>query len=377
MSIIAGLALLCSAVYALAGIAAAYGIFRLPRPRVLSDAELPFVSVLVSARNEARDLPACIETLAALDYPHDRLEILLVDDRSTDATGEVIARASARYPFIRGLRTAGFETHLEAKSRGIAFAARHARGDWLFITDADALVHPRWLRSMLGRADPDVALLSGNFVTEPSSWVGCLERATVLPANSLAFGADGLGADVVPVGPNMAIRRDVYEAQGGLAAVSFRIADDIALWQLGRRAGMRVRAVLEPEATVVTRPVPSFTHLISQQRRWLVGGFGDGPQHIRWASVGVAAWALVGTSSTFIASALGMRAGWIAVGLLGVSQLASMTAMRQRLQLRSVWRFLPLSLVYTSALFVWLPFTAFLMPHVRWRGEGYEVRFTD
>jgi cellulose synthase/poly-beta-1,6-N-acetylglucosamine synthase-like glycosyltransferase len=230
---------------------------------------------------------------------------------------------------------------------------------------------------MLGRAAPDVALLTGNFVTEPSSWVGWLERATVLPANSIQFGADGLGADVVPMGPNMAIRREVYEAQGGFAAVSFRIADDIALWQLGRRAGMRVRAVLEPEATVVTRPVPSLVHLISQQRRWLVGGFADGPQHIRWASIGVAAWALVGTSSVFVASALGMRAGWIGAGLLFTSQLASMTAIRQRLQLRSVWRFLPVSLAYTSALFVWLPLTAFLLPRVRWRGEGYEVRFTD
>jgi cellulose synthase/poly-beta-1,6-N-acetylglucosamine synthase-like glycosyltransferase len=375
--ILASVAILCSAVYALAGIAAAYGILRLPRARELSDAELPAVSVLVSARNEARDLPACIECLTALDYPRDRLEILLVDDRSTDGTAGVIARAAEQFPYVRGYGTADFDTHLEAKSRGIALAAAHARGDWLFITDADALVHPRWLRSMLGRADPDVALLAGNFVTEPSSWVGWLERATVLPANSIALGADGLGADVVPMGPNMAIRRDVYEAQGGFAAVNFKIADDIALWQLGRRAGMRVRAVLEPEATVFTRPVPSLVHLISQQRRWLVGGFGDGPQHIRWASVGVAAWAMVGTSSVIIACALGLRAGLIGAGLLGLSQLASMTAIRLRLQLRSVWRFLPLSLAYTSALFVWLPLTAFLLPRVRWRGEGYEVRFTD
>jgi hypothetical protein len=86
---------------------------------------------------------------------------------------------------------------------------------------------------------------------------------------------------------------------------------------------------------------------------------------------------MVGTSSVIIACALGLRAGLIGAGLLGLSQLASMTAIRLRLQLRSVWRFLPLSLAYTSALFVWLPLTAFLLPRVRWRGEGYEVRFTD
>ena len=377
MTLLATIGLICSFVYAIAGFAAAIGILRSPRPRALRDDALPFASVLVSARNEEHDLPRCLQGLAALDYPHDRLEILLVDDRSTDRTGAIIAEACLRYPHFRALDTADYPTHLEAKSRGIAFAASRARGEWLFITDADALVHPRWLRTLLGRADDDVAILTGPAFTEASSWVGLLERATIVPATSISFGADGYGADVVPIGPNMAIRRSVYEAQGGLASVKFRIAEDIALWQLGRRAGMRVRAVLEPESTVLMRPVPSLIHLISQQRRWLVGGFGDGPAHIRWASIGVATWAFVGTTSVLAACAFGLPAGLAGMGFLAMSQLASMTALRQRLHLRSIWRILPVSLAYSSALFVWLPMTAFLLPNVRWRGEGYEVRFTE
>jgi cellulose synthase/poly-beta-1,6-N-acetylglucosamine synthase-like glycosyltransferase len=375
VSFLAWVGISCGAIYALAGLAAAYGMWRLPRARQIAESALPRVSVLVSARNEQRDLPRCIAALAALDYPADRLEVWLVDDRSDDQTAQILEAACAQHPNFHKLSTAGFETRLEAKARGIALAAAHATGEWLFITDADAVVHPLWLRTMLGRADDGVGLLAGAYVVELGSFVGLLERATSLAAIGISFGAEGLlGAEIVPLGPNMAIRRDVYEAQGGLASVAFRVAEDIALWQLGQRAGMRVRAVLEPEATVTLTPVPTLKHMFSQQRRWLVGGFGDGPPHIRRVSIGVALFALIGTASVYAACASALPLGFAGFGLLGVSQIFTMTALRQRLRLSSVWRIVPVALVYTSALFVWLPLTAFLLPGVYWRGDGYEVR---
>ncbi len=96
---------------------------------------------------------------------------------------------------------------------------------------------------------------------------------------------------------------------------------------------------------------------------------------MKWASYGVALYALTGTVATIISCALGLRAGAIGVGLIALSQLASMTAMRQRLGIRPVWRIWPVSVPYTMALFVWLPLTALLMPRVHWRGEGYDVRY--
>jgi cellulose synthase/poly-beta-1,6-N-acetylglucosamine synthase-like glycosyltransferase len=289
----------------------------------------------------------------------------------------VIAAACREHAHFHALDTAAYHTHLQAKARGVAFAAQHARGDWLFITDADGVVHPMWLRTMLGRADERTGILSGLFVAEPNSIVGVLERGTGLAALSISFGVEGLGAEVVPMGPNMAIRRSIYEAHGGLESVSFRIAEDIALWQLNQRAGMQVRAVLEPEATIAVQPVPSLRHLVSQQRRWLVGGFGDGPPHIRFASVSVSIFALFATLSTLLLLVLDAKVGMIGVGLCLVSQLASISGLRKRLGLRSVFRIVPIGFVYAMALFVWLPLSAFLLPVVYWRGEGYDVRFAS
>ena len=91
------------------------GFLRLPRTKAAS--ELPAISVVVTARNEDKDLPACISSLLELDYPSDKLEIILVDDRSTDSTLDIIKKAASDHSHIKYLSTknAG-ENNLEAKS---------------------------------------------------------------------------------------------------------------------------------------------------------------------------------------------------------------------------------------------------------------------
>jgi cellulose synthase/poly-beta-1,6-N-acetylglucosamine synthase-like glycosyltransferase len=370
---IVGLA--CASGYALAGIFACIGIL-IGRRRVLpADSELPVVSVLVSARNEERDLVRCIESLVALNYPKDKLEILIVNDRSTDGTKRVLEDAARRFPIVRALDTEGFVSPLPAKSRGIARAAADSRGQWLFITDADAAVHPGWIRGMLAGAVGDVGILCGPYIPVISSLVGLFERATVLPATSIAFGAAGYGAEMIPQGPNMAIRRDVYFGNGGLESVPFRLAEDIALWQLGQRAKVKAVAVMEPETSVRVTNVDSFTQLISQQRRWLSGGLTDGPPHIRWASALVGAYACIGATCTFASLLHGSSLAPYTLACFFISQAASMTAMRLRLRLTHVWRIVPVAFVYTLCLFVWLPLTVALIRNVSWRGRDYEIPF--
>ena len=375
LDLVAWYGLGCGLLLLVGGWILALGILRTPRARKLSDAELPPISVLVAARNEERDLLRCIASLERLDYPRDRLEIWLIDDRSTDGTPRIIAEACARDGRFRALDTRGYQTTLRAKARAIALGAQHATGRWLFILDADAAVKPGWLRGMLGRTSESTGLLTAPFFPEASSTVGILERATVLPALSFSFGAGGWGGELIPLGPNMAIRKDVYDAGGGLESVRFLVAEDIALWQLGHRAGTRVVAVAEPECVVEVTPVPSLIHLISQQRRWLVGGLGDGPVGVKWGSLVIALYALTGTASALVSCVTRPVFGLGAVLMLALAEGALVAALRSRFALRRALRLLPVSVVYTAALFVWLPVVALLSRRIAWRGEGYAVEF--
>jgi len=362
-------------IYALVLLLLAVGLWRLPRSTPVPDQRLPFVSVIVACRNEEVDLPACLAALERLDFPRDRLEILLVDDRSTDGTGRIIAEAARRHRHVRALSTTGLaEGRLRAKARGVAHAARQAKGDWLFITDADAVVHPGWIRHMLSRTDERTGLIAGMMLGKGGTLPGIIERLSWAYALPFAFGLAGWGATWLCVGPNMAVRRRPYLDAGGLEAADFRIAEDLAIFRLVFGQGYRAVAHASAETTVHMSPVPSLRHLLSQQRRWLRGGF-EGPWYVGAG--------LVFTFGYHFIMSLLLLAGWfiapVVTGAAWAVKWLTDTVMigveAHRIQARGLRRMTPLLLVFSVPAFLWLPPSLLLIPQVRWMGEGYAVNY--
>lgn len=256
------------------------GIRRLPRSRPVRDAEAPTVTVVVSARNEERDLPRCLASLLALDYPAGKLQLVLVDDRSTDGTGALIDAAARAHAHVTALHTSLLpDNGLTAKARGIAHGFARATGDWVLITDADAAVPPTWARHLLGNVDATVTVVGGSVLVDPRHWWGRIERVLNLLMHPVNHGLAGWGAPVVAIGPNMGIRRDVYERNGGLVATPPRVAEDLTLFLIATRDGGVMRSYLDPETTAVLTPVPSPAHLLSQMRRFVGGGAAQDRQY--------------------------------------------------------------------------------------------------
>lgn len=101
----------------------------------------PRVSVIVPVRNGATTLGALLDSLLVLDYPSDRLEIIVVDNASTDETPEILKRYAPRVKSVREPRLGASA----ARNRGVA----EAKGEVIAFTDADCVVDPRWLRGAL------------------------------------------------------------------------------------------------------------------------------------------------------------------------------------------------------------------------------------
>ena len=132
---------------------AAVGIRRVPHlssVRPLPDAALPSVSLLVSARDEAEKMPAALRSMLALDYPN--YEVVSVDDRSRDATPEILREFSATCKHLRAVRVDELPAGWLGKPHGLQTAYEHSHGDWLVFTDADVRYHPQSLRLALSLA---------------------------------------------------------------------------------------------------------------------------------------------------------------------------------------------------------------------------------
>src|SRR5947208_949111 len=125
-------------------ILAFYAFLRtVPRSK-LSDRELPFISVVIPARNEEGKIARCLESLAKQNYPN--YEILVIDDRSTDRTGDIIAEIAARYPHIKPLKGKENPDGWIGKCNALNEAVAHASGEWIVFTDADTCHFPNSLR---------------------------------------------------------------------------------------------------------------------------------------------------------------------------------------------------------------------------------------
>ncbi|MBX9929295.1 MAG: glycosyltransferase [Gemmatimonadaceae bacterium] len=339
------------------------------------DPEAPSVSVVVSARNEAKDIRRCIASLAALDYPGDRLEIVLVNDFSTDETGTICDEAAAADPRIRVLHSAALPPNgLEAKARGIAHGIAAARHDWILITDADAVVPTQWARRMLSGLSDDVGIVGGPIVVARDRWWSAPERMSWAFLQLVAIGFAGWGLPFIVFGPNMGIRRSAYLDAGGLAASPVRIAEDLGLFLLATRRGWRTVLHYSAETAATVHPVPTAGHLFSQHRRWLGGGIEVGWQYavplfaaLFWG-LGIAAFLVAGWA---------LSPFWWTVFL--VAKLATdglhLHWQAQRLALRDHVTLLGVLQLYKIVTLAYLPLSFVFDRRVRWRGAGYVVRY--
>jgi glycosyltransferase involved in cell wall biosynthesis len=210
--------------------------------------ENPRVSIIVPACNEAADIEASLTRLLALEY--DNYEVIAVDDRSTDETGEIMERiASAASPGrLKVIRITDLPSGWMGKPHAMWSASNLASGDWLLFTDADVLFKPDALRRAVAYAESERAdhlVLFPRMIMKHSG-----EKMMIAFFQTLfVFGhrpwkvADPKTKDHIGVGAFNMIRRTVYEALGTYKALRFDVLDDMKLGKVVKNAGYAQRNV--------------------------------------------------------------------------------------------------------------------------------------
>lgn len=221
-----------------------------------AESELPFVSILVPARDEAPRVARTVGLLLAQAYP--RFELLLLDDASTDDTADRALEAAQGDPRFRLLRGQPLPAGWIGKNWACQQLSEAARGDLLLFTDADVSWSPQALAAIAAQLSRSRADLLAVF---PTQRTGSLAERLVVPLMALAV----LGYLPVwavhfipwPVfsaanGQCLAFRRAAYERIGGHAAVHSVIVEDMALAGAIKRAGLRLR-LADAAGLVTTR----------------------------------------------------------------------------------------------------------------------------
>lgn len=225
----------------------------------------PRVSIIVPARNEEESIRETLQQLLALDYSN--YEVIAVDDRSTDDTGQKmdqVAASPAAHGLLKVLHIAELPSGWLGKTHAMWTAGLQATGDWLLFTDADVLFKPDALRRAVAYAEAEradhVVLFPRMIMKRPG------EKMMIAFFQALfVFGhrpwkvADPKARDHMGVGAFNLVRRSVYDAIGTYCALRMEVLDDMKLGKVVKNSGFAQRNVFGED-------------LISL--RWAKGAFG-------------------------------------------------------------------------------------------------------
>jgi glycosyltransferase involved in cell wall biosynthesis len=216
----------------------------------------PRVSIIVPARNEEETIEQALRTLLALDY--DNYEVIAVNDRSTDRTGEIMERLSQNPHFSQNRGEVGHPLrvihHTElpsgwlGKTHAMWTAGNQATGEWLLFTDADVLFKTASLRRALAYAEAEpadhVVLFPRMIMKRPGEYMMIAFFQTMFMFGHRPWKvADPSTDDHMGVGAFNLVRRRVYDAVGTYQALRMEVLDDMKLGKVVKNGGFRQRNV--------------------------------------------------------------------------------------------------------------------------------------
>jgi cellulose synthase/poly-beta-1,6-N-acetylglucosamine synthase-like glycosyltransferase len=241
-------------------LARAFGRAAVPPP--VESADLPTVSLLVVAHNEAADIDARIRNALALNYPPGKLEIVIASDGSTDGTDAIVAGYADR-----GVRLLAFREN-RGKAAALDAAVPLLTGDVIVLSDANTQMDPEAVRQLAAWfADPTVGVVCGTLVlTDPAT--GCNADGLYWRYETFLKKCEGrLGALLGCNGAIYAVRRSVFPR-----VPAGTIVDDLVIPLAARRAtGCRV--VYDPHAVAHEETAPDVRAEFRRRARIGAGGF--------------------------------------------------------------------------------------------------------
>jgi len=231
----------------------------------------PFISILLAVRNEENNIIRCLECLDKLNYPSDRLEILIGNDASTDQTKKLITIHTAHNSRFKLFEIEQGKDGLKGKANVLAQLARFAQGEYYFFCDADIAVPADWINNMLRHFKPGIGVVNGITIMKPSGLYADFQSLEWILALGSFRILSYFGIGVTSMGNNMAISAQAYRDTGGYETIGFSVVEDYTLFREILNNGYQFIQTFESGVTAFSEPVPNIESQIIQRKRWMQG----------------------------------------------------------------------------------------------------------
>ncbi len=238
--------------------------------------DCPYVSIIVPARNEEKMIGKCLDSLINQDYPKNKYEIIVINDRSTDRTQDIINLYQKRNSIIKSMEIKENLSGFTGKQNAVNEGSKLCKGEIIMNIDADCIAKPKWIKNTILRFTPKTGLVMGFNITyndnHSSSIFAELQALDMLFLLESATGSIGVGVYASCAGSNVAYRKKVLEDEN-FKKIGFTITEDTAVIQaVSKNPNWDVKVAYDKDAMVMTPAETVLRRFFSQRIRWTLGG---------------------------------------------------------------------------------------------------------
>ncbi len=233
-----------------------------------------FVSIVIAVKDEEENIAQLLSDLVHQSYPHDKFEVIVVNDRSEDGTVGIVQHFCEEQENFRLLLVSSEEKELTAKKNAMSHGIKHSRGEIILTTDGDCRVLPTWVEAMVTYFGSDVGMVVGfsqlGLAGEKRSLFQRLQAIDFLSLMAGAQGALNLRWPLAASGQNLAYRREVFEEVDGFSSIGHRVSgDDVLLLQLvHKKTHWKICFASSSDGYNVSSPEKTLNGFLNQRIRW-------------------------------------------------------------------------------------------------------------
>jgi cellulose synthase/poly-beta-1,6-N-acetylglucosamine synthase-like glycosyltransferase len=246
-------------------------------------------TIVVPFRNEAKNLPTLLESISNLNYPHKMIEIILVDDFSTDNSERICIQWRMQYEHLDTTLLENLHLSYSPKKDAIGRAMPIAKHDWVVTTDADCIVNKNWLLTLdnyIQTNNPEM-IVGAVMYKAKNNWFHHFQQLDLMSLQGVTIGSFGIGKPFMCNGANFAYTKKFFFEIGGFGGISDKASgDDVFLLQKAVNTNKeKVHYLKNNDVIVKTKPENDIYKLFMQRVRWAGKSTGYKSRYARFLAV--------------------------------------------------------------------------------------------
>lgn len=324
----------------------------------------PSVSIIVAARNEEESITPCLESLALLDYPHDKIEIVIINDQSQDRTEKIIRDFIKYKQHFKLVNAQPGKGSLKGKANALSQGIEASNGEIILFTDADCIVPKTWVKETVSFFTDDIGIVGGFTLLQAKNVFEGLQSLDWLYVFGVACATSSLGISLTGVGNNLAVRRSAYNKVGGYRQIPFSVTEDYALTRsILTETSYKMVFPFSRNSLVISSPCFTFVDLYRQKIRWGVGG-------LDMITAGFVIFGVVFAFNILLIAGLIFRLGFLFLLAVLLKILIDFSFVSYLLIKTNKYRYIRYFIAFEIYFFLYviiLPSLAYLTKSVKWK----------